>query len=533
VDRLIALVALRFKLDLRMVLGSRARVVGLVVAVPGLLFMSVVQAFLAFTGVHFLEARAPEMLLPALSAVATIAGTIWVLSPLLAGLAFAEAHDLTRLLHFPVPLPVLVLSSLAANLLQPTVLGQAPLCLVLAISLAQRPARIPVCLLLVGLALLFLLAAAQITGLLLHAVTRNRRLHDRLMFVGLGIGFLIGLLPILILSGGGVTFGFLFSWVVDHDVFVLSPFAWGLRAAAHAGRGETSEALAFAAATVASILAVVALSAGLVGRIYRGELDLGTGRSRAVGAAATMRLPGALGALLEKDYRMIWRDPRLKALLFTGLVGPLFLLLFWKGTGGTIGSRVLLLMASFAGLSTLGSNSFALEGRGLGLLLSFPVERWKILAAKNLGAISLRLPSLLLLAMAALFVASWRIVPAVLVIAISGMLIACAADNFMSILFPVPLPAAGRNPHGPASGSRGLGAAAFAALLMVAALAVSAPFAFLAWLPLLLQNGALWWISLPLALAGAAAVYAMLLAGAERLLLRREPDLVARMLAEE
>jgi hypothetical protein len=36
-----------------------------------------------------------------------------------------------------------------------------------------------------------------------------------------------------------------------------------------------------------------------------------------------------------------------------------------------------------------------------------------------------------------------------------------------------------------------------------------------------------------LAFAGALAVYAMLLAGAERLLLRREPELVARMLAEE
>jgi ABC-2 type transport system permease protein len=533
VDRLIALVALRFKLDLRSVLGSRARLAGLVVAVPGLLFVSAVQAFLAFTGVRFLEARAPEMLLPALSAVATVAGVIWVLSPLLAGLAFAEAHDLTRLLHFPVPLPVLVLSSLAANLLQPTVLGQAPLALVLAISLAERPARIPVCLFLVGLALLFLLAAAQVTGLLLHAVARNRRLHDRLLFVGLGMGFLISLLPILILTGGGGSFGFLFSWVVDHDVFVLSPFAWGLRAAAHAGRGEMGEALAFAAATAASVVALVALCAGLVGRIYRGELDLGSGPSRGTGSAAAMRLPGALGALLEKDFRMVWRDPRLKALLFTGLAGPLFLLLFWKGTGGTMGSRVLLLMASFAGLSTLGSNSFALEGRGLGLLLSFPVERWKILAAKNLGAISLRLPSLLLLATVAVFVASWHIVPAVLVVAVSGMLIACAADNFMSILFPIALPAAGRNPHGPASGSRGLGAAAFAALLMVAALAVSAPFAFLAWLPLLLHDGGLWWISLPLALAGAVAVYAMLLAGAERLLLRREPELVARMLAEE
>jgi hypothetical protein len=62
---------------------------------------------------------------------------------------------------------------------------------------------------------------------------------------------------------------------------------------------------------------------------------------------------------------------------------------------------------------------------------------------------------------------------------------------------------------------------------------LSAPFAFLAWLPLLLKNPVLWWLTLPLGFAGALAVYAMLLAGAERLLLGREPELVARMLAEE
>jgi ABC-2 type transport system permease protein len=532
-DRLIALVALRVRLDLRAATGSRARMAGLLVAVPGLLFVSAFQAVLAFVGVRFLEAHAPEMLVPALSAVATVAGALFVLSPLLAGVAFAEAHDLTRLLHFPVPLPILVTSSLLANLLQPTVLGQAPLALVLALSLAIRPSRIPICLLFVGLAFLFLLAAAQVTGLLLHGISRNRRLHDRLLFLGLGVGFMLSLLPILLLTGGGGSLGFVFSWVVDRDLLVLSPFAWGLRAAAHAGQGEMPEAFAFAALAVLALLAAVSLSTVLVSRIYRGELDLGGAAPQASSAPAAMRLPGALGALLEKDLRVTWRDPRLKALLFTGLAGPLLLLLFWKSTGGTVGARVLLVMASLAGLSTLGSNSFALEGRGLGLLVGFPIERWKVLVAKNLGAIALRLPSLLLLSAAALFVASWPVVPAILVIALSGMLIACAADNFMSILFPVTVPAAGRNPYGPTSGTRGLGAAAFAALLMFAALAVSAPFAFLAWLPLLLRQRWLWSVSLPLALAGAIAVYAMLVAWAEGLLRRREPELVARMLAEE
>ena len=68
---------------------------------------------------------------------------------------------------------------------------------------------------------------------------------------------------------------------------------------------------------------------------------------------------------------------------------------------------------------------------------------------------------------------------------------------------------------------------------MMGALLVSSPFSFLAWLPLLLGEERLWLLTLPLALAGAAAIYATLLAAAARLLLRREPDLLGRVLGEE
>jgi hypothetical protein len=153
--------------------------------------------------------------------------------------------------------------------------------------------------------------------------------------------------------------------------------------------------------------------------------------------------------------------------------------------------------------------------------------------AKNLGAIAMRLPGAVFMAIAVLVVGGPVLVPAVLTVMLVSMLVACAADNYMSILHPVPMPLPGRNPYGPASGGRGLGAAVVAALLMVGALALAAPFAFLAWLPLLLDRPAFWLVSLPLALAGAGAVYVLLVLGAERLLLRREPELLARMLAEE
>ena len=46
-DRLIALVLLRFRLDVRAVLGARSRIVALFVAVPALAFVSLAAAFLA------------------------------------------------------------------------------------------------------------------------------------------------------------------------------------------------------------------------------------------------------------------------------------------------------------------------------------------------------------------------------------------------------------------------------------------------------------------------------------------------------
>ena len=68
---------------------------------------------------------------------------------------------------------------------------------------------------------------------------------------------------------------------------------------------------------------------------------------------------------------------------------------------------------------------------------------------------------------------------------------------------------------------------------MTATLAVVAPFAFLAWLPQLLGEAWLFVLTLPLALAGACAVYFMAASGAARLLLRREPELLARLRGDD
>ena len=205
----------------------------------------------------------------------------------------------------------------------------------------------------------------------------------------------------------------------------------------------------------------------------------------------------------------------------------------WLGSAGRVHPGLLLALASFAGLSTLGSNAFAFERRGLVLLLGFPVDRFFVLVAKNVSALLLRAPAVVMIAAATALLTGPRFVPAVLIALWLTQLLAAAADNHLAVLFPVPVPAPGRNPAAPTSGARGLAVAVTTMLAMVAALAVSLPFAFLVWLPHLLANHRLWWVTLPLALAGAVAVYGMLTAAAAALLVRREPDLLARVLGEE
>jgi ABC-2 type transport system permease protein len=244
-----------------------------------------------------------------------------------------------------------------------------------------------------------------------------------------------------------------------------------------------------------------------------------------------MLLPGALGALVEKDVRSAWRDPAMKATLFLGLVMPLLFAVFLAATGGR-DATVAFGLAVFVGVSGFGANTFGFERRGIGLLLGFPVERWRLLVGKNLGAAVFRIPGLLAVAAATMFLAPPSHLPAALTMTLVTLTLAAGVDNYASILFPTPVPPPGGSPYGGSSSRRGLAGAVLVASLMLGSLLLAAPFLFLAWLPTRIGPLWLWLVTLPLALAGAAAVYAMLVAGAAGLFQRRETLLLERVLEE-
>lgn len=521
---------LRWRLDLRALGVARERAVALAVLLPGMLVFSAIGAVILLVAVRSVAAADPAMLLPGLSALATVVGLFWMVSPLVSGLAIAESHDVSRLLHFPIPARTLVASSLFANLSQPMVVAEVPMVLAIAVAVAGSVAALPLTLAGVALSFAVILAAAQVTALLLSGAARNRRLQDLATFLGIGVAFVIGMLPLAVLWGGARPLAAVARMLRATDLFAFSPFAWGVRAAVHAGRGDLLGFSLHAAAALAAVAAATALSAALIHRMARGDLDLGGGRSAAA-PPARMRFAGPVGAVLEKDVRMSWRDPALKATLFLGLVGPLLFVLFILQGAGRSGGRALLYLALFLGASAFGSNAFGLERRGVALLMGFPVERWRILLGKNLSALLFRLPGLVMLVVAALVLRAGYLLPAALAITACGFVVSAAVDNYASVLFPTPHPDP-RRTGGSARAGRGLGAMAVSFVLLAATMVLGAPFVFLAWLPLLLGRPWLWLVSLPLALAGAVAVYAMLLAGAARLLERRESELMERILSE-
>jgi ABC-2 type transport system permease protein len=528
VDRLIGLILLRWRMDLRGLRRTPERLAGLLLLVPLLALSAAFATGAVYFGARSLAARDPDLLLPLASVLATAVGIFWMVSPMLTGLALSETHDLTRLLIFPIPFWSLVASSLLANLLQPLVLAKMPVVVGLALGLSSRPALLPLTLAGVALSFVFMLAAVQLSSLLLMGLARSRRFQDVSLFLGIGLGFVLSIAPLALLSAGPRPLRLLKRLLLDHDLFALSPFAWGVRAAVHAGHGDVRAFALYSLAALGAIAVTLALSTAAIARIHRGELDLGHMAGRTRGRPARMRFSGPLGALIEKDLRVAWRDPALKASLFMGLVSPLLFLFFMTQAAGGPGPTAVLGLATVVGLSVFGTNTFGLERRGIGLLMSFPVPRWRILVAKNVASITLRLPSVLTVLVASALLAPPDLIPATATVAIVGLLISAGVDNYASILFPLAAPEPGRPPG--AAGSRGLGTMVLSALLLALAMLTALPFVLLAWLPRLFSMPWLWVVSLPLALAGAGAVYAMLIAGAEKLLLRREPEVLERIL---
>ena len=312
---------------------------------------------------------------------------------------------------------------------------------------------------------------------------RNRRVHDLVMFAGLCWAWLISLLPMLVLRRGGAAP----ARCVGCSTATRSP----RRPSPGARERPCTRAAGTAALRAGGRLRRSrsrrrGVSAGPRGPAVPRRARLGAG-ARASGTRAAHAAAGAMGALVEKDLRVSWRDPASRRSLLHGRDRarcPAALPV--AGDAGPAG-RSPALRRVLVGAASSARTPSRLERHGAGAAVRLPGRRlarswWPRTSARSCCAPGLAGLSLGDAALAGPPRAGGRAV----VLAGPGARARRPTTTSPSS-FPLPAPAAGRDRRPRLGHARPRARPRSALVAMSATLAVvPRPFVFLAWLPHLL-----------------------------------------------
>jgi ABC-2 type transport system permease protein len=527
-----ALAELRWRLLLRRLRGPGgvpemvARFALYVIAIPaGLAFAALasVGAFQAVRAGRGLQATVP---------IAALFFGVWQTWTLVAlSISERDALDLRRFLVYPIPPRRIFGYGLAASLAADPF--AAFWCLLLAGTFAGAAAARPgAWLVLLALVLVaFVAATVAVVALLqelLARLLRGRRARE------------------LLIASVYVSVAVLLAWTAGHAGALL-PLLRGARTlrwlAYPAALAEGAVRELYAGRALAALPWLVALVAAVIATVWAAyRLALAAAREGSAGApraAATgesgWRLPGRIGALVEKEAKYLLRHPI--ATLLALILPPFAALVAWKipprlpaGTGEIVRVLPVLGFALYAHMAAqvFWLNAFGWERGGGRTWFLAPVAPAEVLLAKNLAAYGLSAGLFFAAAAAAVAVGGalpgWALAAAVALHAgIAPWIL--AAGNFVSVLNP--RPAANTVQRGgslsPLSSLAGMfivsGAAAAFAVPVVFAIRRNAP-----WL--------LVWGWAALGVAGGIA-YRIALPFAARLLVRRREPLLAAVAGDE
>ena len=296
----------------------------------------------------------------------------------------------------------------------------------------------------------------------------------------------------------------------------FSPLGWAARSAVYAGAGEVKLSLLFAAPALLLLFGIALLSMALLNRILAGEGGDRVAKQARTPRPARVFLPTALGALVEAQLRTQLRTPAARmALLMPTLMMGLFALSLSR-PGQTSGSAFAMVLF----VSLIAGNTFAVTGRGIALILGTPVSRAAILVASDISGILFRLPPLL----AILGVTAWRAggsqALSLTAFALAVIPISLGVQHFVATLRPFALPRDRFNPYAQRADSRQSTNGVVSLFATIVTALIASPFLFLLWLSSRVDDLGQWLLAL--SCLGALATYAVLIALAERLFLRRE-----------
>lgn len=465
----------------------------------------------------------------------------WALLPL-ATFGSDETLDPGRLVLYPLRRAPLMRAMLVTSLV-----GAAPVAAVVtAVGVAvgfggsnALPIALPACV----LAVLLAVALSRTLVTTLAAALSSRRSRDAAVVIG-------SLLAVGVQGLRFVRFSTVSDSVLDQVVAVArwSPLGLLGRAVIEARQGDWLLAMV----ELAPAAALVPLLLGLWGRALERSLTVVTSgstsvsrrrRDRDAGPRAKGHLallpawlpwvaPTPLGAVVARDLRYSWRDPRRKSALLIrtllALGGPLWLLVQTTDPR----PEVVLLAAAVGYLAVLGSfNQFGYDGGALWSDLAVGDRMRVLLLGKNISALIQVLPPVVVVAMV-LAAASdgWAYVPVAIALTVATVAVGLGVADVVSVEVPFTIPET-RNPFGAGVFGTGGGGQGFTIGLTLFAASL---LQYLLMAPVAIATGAAVWfdpawlvVVTPLALAYGYGVWRVALRMAVERGWWREPELLA------
>ena len=435
----------------------------------------------------------------------TMFGIFFLTRPLI--LTNLSGSSLQNLLHLPIRRRELLVYSLLTGVVTPLLL-ESPVLIGAGLGAASNPALLLLTLPLALLSHLTLLAGAHAMSLFAVLIAQRTWIADLARVFAFAIFFL----PSLLNYQGSREF----VRPLIGPMAQLSPLGWAARAAVYAGAGDLKQSLWFAAPALLLLLGIGFVSMTLLNRILAGEGEDRVERQTARPKPARVLFPGAMGALIETQLRTQLRTPaaRMALLMPTLMMG--FFAFSLSRPGAMVSPFAMVVF-----LSLIGGNAFLIIGRGITLILGTPVSRASMLVASDISGFMFRIPPLL----AIIAVTAWRAgadsALSMAALALALIPIGMGVQHFVSILRPFALPRDRFNPFAQRIDARQSGNGVLSLLATLATALIASPFLFLSWLSSRLGGAYGPWL-LVLSCLGALATYAVLIALAERLFVKRE-----------